>query len=135
MQLAVWARDAKQCSRCRCDFNLFIRQHHCRRCGHIFCEDCSHFRLLIPPEDIAVAPEGSAHSGSLDHTRPLRVCEPCTIFLNPIQSDLAATQSRSATAAASFDLQRFQSTPIHFSMDGQLAQATQTVHDNTGGHL
>ncbi|KAJ1922151.1 hypothetical protein H4219_000013 [Mycoemilia scoparia] len=33
--------DAKTCHRCGKRFTLFLRRHHCRRCGLIFCHGCS----------------------------------------------------------------------------------------------
>lgn len=32
--------------KCRSSFNLFIRKHHCRHCGHIFCSE--HTAYTIP---------------------------------------------------------------------------------------
>ncbi|CAF2561729.1 unnamed protein product [Rotaria sp. Silwood2] len=34
-------RDDKECFRCRQIFTTFIRKHHCRACGDIFCDKCS----------------------------------------------------------------------------------------------
>jgi hypothetical protein len=38
----AWKHDstAKGCSKCKKDFFLFRRRHHCRDCGGIFCADC-----------------------------------------------------------------------------------------------
>lgn len=32
--------------KCRSSFNLFVRKHHCRHCGHIFCAE--HTAYTIP---------------------------------------------------------------------------------------
>jgi hypothetical protein len=32
--------------KCRSSFNLFVRKHHCRHCGHIFCSE--HTAYTIP---------------------------------------------------------------------------------------
>lgn len=37
--------------KCRSSFNLFIRKHHCRHCGHIFCS--SHAQHTIPLDQSA----------------------------------------------------------------------------------
>ena len=40
----MWVPDdkAKICHNCQKEFNsIFIRKHHCRICGNIFCYDCS----------------------------------------------------------------------------------------------
>lgn len=48
----VWKADnvVKSCSHCGVPFSLTIRRHHCRMCGHIFCNNCSNFRDEIPED-------------------------------------------------------------------------------------
>jgi len=38
-----WQRDreAPRCNGCRKIFGMFLRRHHCRRCGKIFCDGCT----------------------------------------------------------------------------------------------
>lgn len=38
-----WQRDkdAPRCNGCQRGFNVFLRRHHCRRCGKIFCDACT----------------------------------------------------------------------------------------------
>ncbi|KAJ9645612.1 uncharacterized protein PV06_07714 [Exophiala oligosperma] len=51
---------------CRSTFNLFVRKHHCRHCGHIFCS--SHTPFTIPLDQYAkFHPDGVAS----------RACETC----------------------------------------------------------
>eukprot|EP01051_Picozoa_sp_SAG22_P019789 SAG22_NODE_3765_length_1538_cov_1.253648_1_plen_396_part_01 len=50
-------------------FNLFKRRHHCRRCGQIFCGDCSSGRVVLIDSG-----EDKAH----------RVCAPCVASLAEI---------------------------------------------------
>jgi len=61
-------REASACSRCRCDFHLLWRRHHCRYCGGIFCEVCSQYRAKLPFDK---------------SQQPQRVCDECyaTILL------------------------------------------------------
>lgn len=42
-----WIADAavSSCRSCARRFTLFLRRHHCRRCGSIFCNDCSNNRV------------------------------------------------------------------------------------------
>jgi hypothetical protein len=46
----VWQHDeeGKNCSNCKKAFTFLKRRHHCRNCGHLFCNDCSNkkWRLL-----------------------------------------------------------------------------------------
>lgn len=52
--------------RCRSNFNLFTRKHHCRHCGHIFCS--THASQQIPLDQTAkFHPEGYQ----------VRACEQC----------------------------------------------------------
>mmetsp|Transcript_34598 Transcript_34598/g.35278 ORF Transcript_34598/g.35278 Transcript_34598/m.35278 type:complete len:266 (-) Transcript_34598:212-1009(-) len=39
----VWTpdNDTKKCMRCDKDFSVFVRRHHCRRCGNCVCYDCA----------------------------------------------------------------------------------------------
>lgn len=45
-----WDEDetTEWCNECLVRFNLCIRRHHCRRCGAIFCGNCSSNRCLLP---------------------------------------------------------------------------------------
>ena len=55
-------RTCKSCYECDVMFSLFVRKHHCRMCGRVFCGACS-ARSLPPVND----PEGD----------PVRVCTFC----------------------------------------------------------
>ncbi|CAF1305732.1 unnamed protein product [Rotaria sordida] len=55
-------RDDKECFRCRQIFTTFIRKHHCRACGNIFCDKCSSKSCPIPKFGI---------------DRDVRVCDSC----------------------------------------------------------
>ena len=47
---ATWTADERvnQCFSCRREFGMFVRKHHCRVCGRIFCADCSNFKIKVP---------------------------------------------------------------------------------------
>jgi RUN and FYVE domain-containing protein 1 len=55
-----WESDAVQCKICTKEFNLARRKHHCRRCGGIFCSDCSDNKMPLPSS-----------------SKPVRVCDNC----------------------------------------------------------
>jgi hypothetical protein len=63
-----WAPDASAaaCRGCSAPFSLFLRRHHCRRCGQVFCDGCSARRLPLPGP-------GNA--------KPCRVCSACAAEL------------------------------------------------------
>ncbi|KRY53831.1 Hepatocyte growth factor-regulated tyrosine kinase substrate, partial [Trichinella britovi] len=54
--------DADHCFRCKVQFSLITRKHHCRNCGQIFCDKCSNKNIPLP------------HLGI---ERDVRVCEGC----------------------------------------------------------
>ncbi|XP_016323046.1 hepatocyte growth factor-regulated tyrosine kinase substrate-like isoform X4 [Sinocyclocheilus anshuiensis] len=59
--------DAEDCHRCRVQFGVMTRKHHCRACGQIFCGKCSSKYSTIPKCGIE---------------KEVRVCEPCFELLN-----------------------------------------------------
>mmetsp|Transcript_29855 Transcript_29855/g.68998 ORF Transcript_29855/g.68998 Transcript_29855/m.68998 type:complete len:83 (-) Transcript_29855:159-407(-) len=70
----TWQPDneAKNCLKCKTEFSLFIRKHHCRQCGKIFCEDCSSKTCSIP---------------QMDYHKPVRVCDDCFIAVKRTNYD------------------------------------------------
>merc|ERR1711871_288226 len=48
----VWVDDelSTMCSGCSQEFTMFFRKHHCRRCGKVFCNDCSKHRVKLPDD-------------------------------------------------------------------------------------
>ncbi|XP_076454179.1 WD repeat and FYVE domain-containing protein 2-like [Babylonia areolata] len=72
METPEWM-DGDACSKCQCPFfwnfrrmwvekTIGNRQHHCRRCGQVFCNKCSSKRSTIPP---------------LGYEYEVRVCDDC----------------------------------------------------------
>lgn len=45
-----WENDENvtACKICLKDFNVARRKHHCRRCGGIFCNECSDNKMALP---------------------------------------------------------------------------------------
>ena len=45
-----WVDDNQvtHCHQCGKEFYLFLRRHHCRNCGRIFCYQCSNHKIQIP---------------------------------------------------------------------------------------
>jgi len=50
MTKAVWQnnKEATECHQCHQKFGVFVRKHHCRSCGKIFCNDCSKKKVALP---------------------------------------------------------------------------------------
>ncbi|CAI8024450.1 Early endosome antigen 1 [Geodia barretti] len=53
-------RDATACSGCGKKFSVSVRKHHCRSCGHIFCQTCTSHSTILPSSK-----------------KPVRVCNTC----------------------------------------------------------
>ncbi|KIJ37402.1 hypothetical protein M422DRAFT_178156, partial [Sphaerobolus stellatus SS14] len=72
---AQWERDESVmiCGRCTKRFSFWIRKH-CRRCGKIFCKECSDKSVLLDPNDIVHDPRAMHPISS---TTPQRVCLDC----------------------------------------------------------
>ncbi|XP_023525208.1 protein FREE1-like [Cucurbita pepo subsp. pepo] len=59
-----WVPDeaVTKCTACGTDFGAFVRRHHCRNCGDIFCDKCTQGRTALTTEENAP---------------PVRVCDRC----------------------------------------------------------
>jgi small GTP-binding protein len=62
--LPEWVPDSSTtgCSACGMIFSFSLRRHHCRRCGFIFCKNCSTHRIALPTFGVR---------------KPVRVCDQC----------------------------------------------------------
>jgi len=60
----VWIADnaAPQCMRCKANFSVISRRHHCRSCGDVVCGDCSPSKAIVP---------------GVNREREVRVCSAC----------------------------------------------------------
>ncbi|XP_066262089.1 myotubularin-related protein 4 isoform X2 [Euwallacea similis] len=63
-QGTLWVPDhaASNCTNCGIEFWLGRRRHHCRKCGRVFCADCSEHATPVPSEQLY---------------NPVRVCSTC----------------------------------------------------------
>lgn len=81
-----WVKDetVTHCHECKCQFGMFVRKHHCRACGRIFCNTCSSYYLNIEnysfmpqqPEEGITSVIEKYLSGSKGKA-PSRVCINC----------------------------------------------------------
>ncbi|AFX92836.1 putative phosphatidylinositol kinase [Megavirus courdo11] len=46
----IWVEDHRvsSCHGCNATFGAFLRKHHCRSCGNIFCYKCAGYSIVIP---------------------------------------------------------------------------------------
>lgn len=60
-----WVLDSEvsACTKCESKFTFLNRRHHCRRCGNIFCKNCTPFKV---------------HLHRMAFVDPVRLCKPCS---------------------------------------------------------
>lgn len=70
MRPDLWVQDhlVENCEACSAEFGFFLRRHHCRQCGHIFCAECSDKTFPLTTEDGLAKQE-------------VRVCKKCFRYL------------------------------------------------------
>lgn len=96
-----WERDeeARDCRGCGRHFTFFLRKHHCRRCGRIFCDSCSSKRAQLRANDIVVDPSLPGMAAS-EVIAPTRVCNGCHAELQ-LPPQLQNMRASEAAVAAS----------------------------------
>ncbi len=80
-----WISDqlVHQCTRCRQTFNMFVRKHHCRCCGNIFCDPCSCESRIV---------------AALSSWQSQRVCIDCAEKLDTVEMDKQKDTPKPMTA-------------------------------------
>ncbi|XP_019449737.1 PREDICTED: protein FREE1-like, partial [Lupinus angustifolius] len=76
-----WVPDeaVSKCTGCGSDFGAFNRRHHCRNCGDIFCDKCTHGRITLTAEENA---------------QPVRVCDRCMAEVTQRLSNAKGSSSK-----------------------------------------
>ncbi|KAK4150347.1 FYVE zinc finger-domain-containing protein [Chaetomidium leptoderma] len=114
--LPRWQPDSEvtYCPICGTQFSIFVRKHHCRKCGRVVCNACSPHRITIPHQYIVRppgAPRPLAQGPSLSLLdsqgwypefgggERVRLCNPCVPDPNT-----APPQSRGGQASSQNDL-------------------------------
>mmetsp|Transcript_9479 Transcript_9479/g.15594 ORF Transcript_9479/g.15594 Transcript_9479/m.15594 type:complete len:329 (-) Transcript_9479:688-1674(-) len=70
-----WEKDEEvlKCNDCYVEFGSLCWRHHCRVCGKIFCDTCSDYYTIIPPEEVSDGCPG----GHYQADEPQRCCRSC----------------------------------------------------------
>lgn len=86
-----WVPDeaVAKCTACATDFNAFVRRHHCRNCGDIFCDKCTHGRIALTADENA---------------QRVRVCDRCMVEVNQRLSNAKEAASKSVGLQSHEDL-------------------------------
>ncbi|KAI3796998.1 hypothetical protein L1987_39686 [Smallanthus sonchifolius] len=81
-----WVPDeaVTKCTGCGSDFSAFNRKHHCRNCGDIFCDKCTHGRIALTSEENA--PQ-------------VRVCDSCMV---EVTHRLSSAKETAASRSSGF---------------------------------
>ena len=69
-------RNANKCNKCGEKFGLFLRRHHCRLSGSIYCSYCCNNWDTIP-ESITQIPSANGMTSDIDRTAKVRLCDSC----------------------------------------------------------
>lgn len=86
-----WVPDeaVAKCTACATDFNAFVRRHHCRNCGDIFCDKCTHGRIALTADENA---------------QRVRVCDRCMVEVTQRLSNAKEAASKSVGLQSHEDL-------------------------------
>ena len=93
--IQTWIEDdaVNQCYNCLVEFTWYIRRHHCRSCGRIFCSECSTKRTKLPNdiENFPKAPDQyqikTLWNNILyqDGAEKVRVCDKCYLKIKQLE--------------------------------------------------
>ena len=64
------------CYECKNKFSTFLRKHHCRVCGKIYCYSCSDNKIMVPKEMLGDIPE-NPYSKTDASEHKVRACKKC----------------------------------------------------------
>ncbi|KAF5451235.1 hypothetical protein F2P56_026355 [Juglans regia] len=86
-----WVPDeaVSKCTSCGTDFGAFVRRHHCRNCGDIFCDKCTHGRIALTVDENA---------------QPVRVCDRCMAEVTQRLSNAKEAASKPVAVQSHEDL-------------------------------
>lgn len=112
-----WVPDeaVTKCSACSSDFGPFLRRHHCRNCGDVFCDKCTHGRTALTAEEDAPI---------------VRVCDRCLAEVTQRLSNAKEISSRPVPAARTHeDLAK----KLQEEMERNSSKRSTTTSSGTGG--
>ena len=112
-------KESLNCTACFAEFDWWIRRHHCRNCGKIFCGICSSYQSLLPYA-----------FGIRD---PQRVCESCHLTLRPQQTALTLNIANHARANTvdilSYSFRRYFNLPVSLTLGSEIRKAGYSTYN------
>ncbi|KAG9067450.1 hypothetical protein KI688_012233 [Linnemannia hyalina] len=138
---AKWESDHKaiDCKECHRKFSLWLRRHHCRRCGHVVCDRCSSHRATLHPSMVVYDPSSSeayinhqalSRRGTL---QSYRVCDSCYTTLSSGRSASMNNGSGSGSMQSGSGSQTRQQQQQHHHY--QQHQHARAIHGQSGAPL
>eukprot|EP00250_Pteridium_aquilinum_P032857 c4813_g1_i1 orf=266-2470(-) len=112
-----WVPDeaVSKCSACSNDFGAFLRRHHCRNCGDVFCDKCTHGRTALTAEEDAPI---------------VRVCDRCLAEVTQRLSNAKEISSKPVAAPRTHeDLAK----KLQEEMERNSSKRSTTSSNSTGG--
>lgn len=85
-RISKWVDDTNvtRCYNCRNEFGWYLRKHHCRMCGHIFCWKCSdNWKRL--PDYVDDIPTPTGYWKAFKRKDPVRICFACNQKLEQLE--------------------------------------------------
>jgi len=112
--MSQWVPDSerKECGDCCQLFSPFIRRHHCRSCGEIFCANCSRRFLLLPKYKLN------------GYDQPQRTCNTCVELHGPSSLQSVGTVEHRLPV---WDLPMVVSKKLPMAMNGELMEVGEYV--------
>ncbi|XP_057981801.1 protein FREE1-like isoform X2 [Malania oleifera] len=103
-----WVPDevVTKCMACSTEFGAFVRKHHCRNCGEIFCDKCTQGRVALTADELA---------------EPVRVCDQC-------MAEVTQRLSNSREASG-----KFSGLPSHKDLAKKLQEMLDRNHKTSSG--
>lgn len=115
----TWVIDASSCQTCQGAFTMFNRKHHCRRCGGIFCGNCTSQRAVLRGQGDA----------------PVRICDPCKKLEEAARFQLRNRGKKGAKAASAAEddslLKEVLGGDVHALLSGRHEPGDDELNDNS----
>ncbi|XP_062018947.1 protein FREE1 isoform X2 [Rosa rugosa] len=113
-----WVPDeaVSKCTACGTDFGAFVRRHHCRNCGDIFCDKCTHGRIALTAEENA--PQ-------------VRVCDRCMAEVTQRLSNAKEASSKPAALHSHEDLAK----KLQAEMEKNRRESSGSKSDGSGRRM
>lgn len=127
IQEATWVQQGEGCMICTRGFSMWVRKHHCRKCGWLVCHACSNMKVQTGGKDVRVCDGCFNNLGSPDATLRQQARPPSHVGVAE-----ASPRSSAANSTTSIEEDR----ASLFGRGGaQAAVAERSSHDRLAGGM